>query len=107
MVVKGLRVGLTELEILDIFDVIGESVDDSGVNAVLEAEGFGEDERVIARMDGNGGGLLGIELNNHFDWRLTGGRFGSVLNGGLIAEFGVEDFLDDAVGVCLEHDLES
>jgi hypothetical protein len=67
VVVKGLRVGLTELEILDIFDVIGESVDDSGVNAVLEAEGFGEDERVIARMDGNGGGLLGIELNNHFD----------------------------------------
>ena len=67
MVVKGLRVGLTELEVLDIFDVIGESVDDSGVDAVLEAECFGQDKRVIIRMDGNSGGLLGIEFNNHFN----------------------------------------
>lgn len=100
-------VGLTELEVLDIFDVIGESVDDSGVDAVLEAEGFGQDERVIVRMDGNGGGLLGIKFDDHFDWRLTAGRFWCVLNGGLVAELGVEDFLDDAVGVGLEHGLES
>jgi hypothetical protein len=58
-------------------------------------------------MDGNGSGLLGIEFDDHFDWRFAAGGFWSVLNGGLIAEFGVEDFLDDAVGVGLEHGLES
>ncbi len=98
---------MSKLEILDVPDVIGECVDDSGVDAVLEAEGFGEDEGVVVWVDGDGGGLFGIEFDDHFDWGFSAGGFGGGFDGGLIAEFGVEYFLDDAVGVGLEHGLQS
>lgn len=86
-----LHIRIMKFYVLNISDVVGQGVDDSGVDAVLEAKGLGQNEGIVVGVDLDRGGLLWVELDHHLDGRLvTGGLAGGVgLDGGLVAELRV------------------
>lgn len=60
-------VGLIELHVFDVFDIVSQGVYNTGIDAVLEAKSFCQKEGVVIGVYFDGSWSFGIKLNDHFD----------------------------------------
>ncbi len=94
---------IMKFHVLDVANVVSQSVDHSGVNTVLKTEGLSENKRVILWMNFDRGGLLWIKLDDHLNWGFVASGFGGIINWRLISELRVKDFLYYSLGVGMVH----